>query len=94
MHRLRAAVVPHIHLLPSCGKGVPLPMVVDAPAVGQRGRTCRNMLCSVARPQHCSIRCQVIWGVFLQEVSVAAVLQGAACSSDAQSTSLLAPRQT
>ena len=35
MHGLRAAVVPHIHLLPGCGKSVPLPVVIDAPAVGQ-----------------------------------------------------------
>lgn len=36
VHRLGAAVVPHIHLLPGCGKGVPLPVVVDAPAWEQR----------------------------------------------------------
>ena len=66
MHWLRAAVVPHIHLLPSCGKSVPLPMVVDAPAARPRRKTCRDVLCSLARPQHSSNCCHgagvLAWG--------------------------------
>ena len=50
VHWLRAAVVPHIHLLPSCSKRVPLPVVVDAPTLGQRKRTCRDVLCRLACP--------------------------------------------
>ena len=57
VHRLGAAVVPHIHLLPGCGERVSLPVVIDAPALGQRGETCRDVLCSLARPQHSTNCC-------------------------------------